>query len=92
MFVFAMIHFGVQNRLITDPCRCCIYKNNSATLLGTCQTPTEPEIFLFSEATYPLYMLGDYIITDTGTGPSGRVLSAYNLLTQEEVFQKDTEE
>ena len=66
-----------------------VYKKSTLTGETVCRVHESVPVFTMDlEATYLKYLIGDFLITDTGTGPSGRVLSAYNLNTQKIVFSE----
>lgn len=66
-----------------------VYKRSSLTGGVTCRIHESTPVFTMDlEATYPQYIIGDFLITDSGTGPSGRVLSAYDLTSQKMVLSE----
>ena len=78
-----------------SPAQLIVYKKSTLPELIECSTySADPVLAVAVEATFIINIFGDYLLTDTGTGPSLRTLGAYSLVSgvkvlEEEYFQPD---
>ena len=65
-----------------------MYKKSGLNTTIACDIRAATFVFGLDDATVerPVYLVGDFLITDVGTGPSGRGLLGYNIVTKKEVF------